>query len=174
MAEPNQIFGDMRITGQLIVGSITLPNSCITDINVASNAAIGATKLEHQYPLHHVQATGTAVVSRSENLHVVRGTTGLLIGVEAMVDTAPTGADRTISINVLKGSQSTGFATLLTTPLVINNTHVARQVLAASLAAVLTLADGDTIRVEVTVAGAAGAQGQGLNVTVFVRELANA
>lgn len=165
--------GDVRVKGSIRAGSMDVPAATIDDADVKAGANVAASKLEHQHVLTHKQAAGAAVVSVTENLYVVRGITGLLVGVDAMVDTAPTGADRTITIDVQKGNQATAFATLLSSTIVINNTHVARQVIAAGLVASPTLADGDTIRVVVTVAGAAGAQGQGLNVSISVREKAD-
>jgi hypothetical protein len=173
MAQETYIPGDLRVAGNVRAASMDIPPSSIEDGDVRAGANIAASKLEHQHALAHKQAAGAAVVNATENLRIVRGQTGLLISVDAMVDTAPTGADRTITIDVLKGNVGSGFATLLASPLVINNTHTARQVVSASLVGSPTLAAGDTVRVTVTVAGAAGAQGQGLNVSVNLREKAD-
>lgn len=173
MAEDGLLPGNWRVTGTLRPAAIDIPANSVDDVDIKSGANVAATKLEHQYDLKYTQDAGAAVVSATRNLHIVRGATGSVISVEAMVDTAPTGADRTITIDVQKGNQSTAFATLLAATLVINNTTAAREVKTASLVASPTLADGDTVRVVVTVAGAAGAQGQGLNVTIMVREKAD-
>lgn len=169
--EPTRLPGDLIVPGVIYCEGITLPTSIVGDDQVAATANIAASKLQQQIPIDYRQKTGTAVVTETTDLTVVRGATGSVVSVDADVTTAPTGADRTITIDVQKGNQSTGFATVLNATIVINNTHVARQVLSGSIiiGAGSTLADGDTIRVIVTVAGAAGAQGQGLTVTITNR-----
>lgn len=166
---------NLRLKGKLVCGSIALPEESVTDAAVATAAGIQASKLQHQRAVSHRQLTGTAVVSQTEDLYVVRGRTGLLLSLDVVVTTAPVGTgapgtDRKLTVDVQKGNQGAGFATLLTAPVTIDNTIAARQVVAGSLVANPALADGDTIRVVVTVSGTTGTQAQGLVATLNVRE----
>ena len=164
--------GNVRTPGRGIFGAgVDIADGQVTNAKVGASPTvpIDAEKLEHQPPIHVVQESGTAVVSKTYNVHIARGA-GEAIGMSAMVDVAPTGADRTIIIDVKKGNQATGFATLLTTTITINNATVAREVKDAVLVGLPIYAADDTLQITVTVAGAAGAQGQGLNVTLWTRE----
>jgi hypothetical protein len=170
MAESNSIPGNLRVGGQLVPVSIVLPSSSVTDTAVQAAAGIQASKLQQQYAITYRQKTGADITSATEDVYVVRGVSGTVIGVDVVTATAPTGGDKAFTVDVLKGNQSTSFATLLNSVVTINNTKVNRQVVGASLVASPTLADNDTIRVVVATSGSTGSQGQGLVVTISTRE----
>jgi hypothetical protein len=161
--------GNVHVTGTLSCQTLQPSAGSVVNNSVAANAALDATKLVHQFPAEYWQPEGAAVAAETVPLHVARGA-GTLVSLEAMLTGAvATGADRTVTIDLQKGNASTGFASVLTGTIAFGNTDALRTVKAA---VVLTAAyaDNDVFRLVVTVAGAAGAQAQGLIVTVTFRE----
>lgn len=178
MANQTIIHGDLLVRGNISVatspdntaGSITQPSGSITNAKVAADAAIAATKVQHQHTLGYSQAAGTAVVAETKGLFVARNA-GVIVSVEAaIIGTIATGADRTVDVNVLKSTAGGAFATVLTANIQFTNVSVLRTVSVAALAAT-TFVDGDIFEVVVTVAGAAGNQALGLVVSVNLQEV---
>lgn len=164
------VFDSLHVRGPLTCERFTAPAGSIGDSAVEAAAGIDPTKVIHQFPLHHYQTTGTAVVAAVEDLHIVQGAGGTLVSFEAAVTGAvATGADRTVTVDLHKSTGAAAFASILTAPIVLDDDSVLRTAVAATLAS-STLADGDILRVVVTVAGSAGAQAQGLIVTCFLSE----
>jgi hypothetical protein len=164
------VDGDQRVKGQLNCGTLAMQTASINDAMVTANAAVDAAKLKHQHAVKYSQDAGADVVTKTQDVHIVRGATGKAIGVNVAASTAPTGGDKKFTVDVQKGNQATGFATILTAVVTIDNTVANRQVVSGGLVASPTLAVGDTLRVIVTASGTTGSQGQGLNVTVTTRE----
>lgn len=170
--------GDVDIRGNLTVGGTLVPKlfkppaGSITDAAVEAAAGIQATKLQHQHVFTHRQKTGADVATQTEDLFTVRAA-GSVVGVDVVATTAPTGGNKQFTVDVQKGNQSTGFATILTAVVTYDSTKANRQVVEASLIADPSYADGDTIRIVVTASGSTGSQGQGLAVTLHAREAAN-
>lgn len=176
MATPlptHEIFGNMRLTGNLQVGSVTLPASSIEDANIAADASIGSDKLNHRHVVTHRQKTGADVATQTEDLYIARAA-GTLRTVNVVVTTAPTGSsigtDKKTVIDIQKGNQSTGFATMLSATITIDQTIAARQVVVGAIAGGGSYAAGDTIRVINTASGSTGTQAQGLVATLNLDE----
>jgi len=113
--------------------------------------------------------TGT-VVAATQYLRAIFGTTGLVVALKAaIVETIATGADRTVTIDLLKSTGAGAFASILTAPLVLNNASTLRTLTNATFSAAGLVA-GDILKLTVAVAGAAGAQALGLVVSVTLRE----
>lgn len=136
--------------------------------HIAAGAAIAADKLEHEHFLNYYQAPGTAIVAATVDLCVIGGATGLVVSISAAITGAiATGGDRTVTVDLHRSTAGGAFATVLTTPPVLDNTSVLRTPEAGVVSASLDdLVATDILRLIVTVAGAAGNQGQGLIVTV--------
>jgi len=100
--------------------------------------------------------------------HIVRGLTATLVGIEASITGAAT-TDRTVSVDVQKSTAGGAFATVLSTPILIQNGTAIRTALAATLAST-ALVDGDILRVVVTLGGSSGTRPQGLVVCINLRE----
>lgn len=170
MARAADFQGDILVKGSVIATSLPVPSGTITNSMVAGSADIDATKLEHQHSLTYSQVTGTAVVSETKDVMIVRGATGTLVQMEACITGAiATGADRTVTVDLHKSTGAGAFATVLSSTIVFSNTDALRTLEQAAFSST-ALVDGDILRVVVTVAGAAGAQAQGLVVTLTVRE----
>lgn len=166
------VNNDLHVNGHLTARTMDIPAGSITNDDVSASAAIAATKLEHQHVLNYAQANGTAVVADTRGLFICRGASGLLVQLDALITGAiATGGDRTVTVDLKKGSAGSAYATVLNTPLQFNNGHALRTVVQAVITTT-ALAAGESLIVEVTVAGAAGNQAQGLLVTLTLRESA--
>lgn len=165
----NEIDGDLNVRGRVSAHSMTLPLGTVVDGSVASAGNLAASKLEHRHALSYAQVPGTAVLAETRDLHIVRGVTDAFDSFEAAVTGAiATGGDRTVTVDLHKGNAGAAFATVLAAALSFSSADALRTPKTASITG--TVADGDILRVVVAVAGAAGAQAQGLVVTVNVRE----
>lgn len=151
------------------LGTTNYKAGSIRNVDVNAAAAIDASKLEGEYTFD-VSQTGT-VVAGTHYFGPIRGATGDVISIEAAItETIATGADRTVTIDLLKSTGAGAFASILTAVLVLDNTNVLRTLEAGSLAAGAALVDGDLLKLTIAVAGAAGAQALGLIVRVILRE----
>lgn len=149
---------------------VELPVGSVTNDAVEEDAGIEASKLEGEYHLSHYQTTGTAVVAAVQDVFIVRGATGTIVSIEAAITGAiATGADRTVTVDLHRSTGGGAFATVLSATIVLDDDSVLRVAEAGTISSD-SLLDGDILRIVVTVAGAAGNQGQGLVVTVHIRE----
>lgn len=157
-------------TIEVSADTLQLKDGGIGNAKIASDAAIAATKLIHQVPIHYSQADGSDVVAAIVPVHTVYGTTGTIVGVEAVCVDAPSGGDKKFTVDLKKcNAGSPTPATVLTGVIdYVNGTNDC-TVLAGSISSA-SLADGDTLVVEIAVSGSTGSQGQGLIVTVTIQE----
>jgi hypothetical protein len=156
------------VCGRIIPAGINYPKEQLDDAAVKPGANVQATKLLHRFTLGHHQKGGTAVVAETAGLHVFR-TAGTIEAVEVVPLAAPTGGTLAFTVDVKKGNQSTGFASILSAPVTIDNTKADREVIPGTVTT-SAAADGDTLEVVVAVTGSTGTQGQGFVLTVTVRE----
>jgi hypothetical protein len=163
----------LTVNAHFICKSWTPPSNQLGDDAITTGANVRASKLEHQYRVRYSQRPGADVVTQTEDVHVVGGLTGTLEGVDVAPITAPTGGDKKFTVDIQKGNQSTGFTTMLTAVVTIDNTIVNRQVVAGSIVGGNTLADGDILRVIVTASGSTGSQAQAVVVVLKIREKAD-
>jgi len=163
--------GDYLITGNLSANSMSLPSGGVKDTNVASGAAIAASKLIHEVTSKYQQNSNAAVVNDNQYAHIVNGATCTLAYVKAAVDTVATGADRTVNIDLQRSTGGAAFATVLSSTILFNNASTARTVVSGAINTA-TLAQGDILKWVVTVAGAAGNQAIGVIAEAFFQEAA--
>jgi hypothetical protein len=159
------IGGDLHVRGTLSAASFTPPASCITNAAVQAAAGIAATKLEHQFAVRYSTAAGSAVSTATVPVHIVKGATGEIVGVEVTCTTAPTSSD-TVVVDLKKSTGGGAFATVLTGTVTLNSSSTARVVYAATISNA-NLVDGDILEVIATVTGTTC---QGLCVVVTLRE----
>lgn len=165
----SKISGDLTVTGQISCGAFFAPASSVNNAAVVSNAAIDYTKTQTQFGIRYDQAAGGAVVSETRGLYIAHNTGGIVDFQAAIIGAVATGADRTVTIDVKKSTGLAAPATVLSAPVVFNNASTLYAVTTASIAGGTFIA-GDLIEVVVTVAGAAGAQAQGLLCTLTLWE----
>jgi len=151
--------------------SMVLAANCVNDANVGVNAAIDADKLQHRHPLDtELIASASAVTAVTKLLHI-SAVTGAVIGLKAVVMTAATGADRTVTVDLQRSTGGAAFATVLTTAIILNNASTARVAQNAVVnATLISLVAGDILQVVVTVAGSAGDQAKGLLISAVIDE----
>lgn len=112
MAQAAVLYGDVVITGQLDVqGAMSLPSGCVANANVASDAAIAASKCQRGPVVSHSQE-GTCT-TKTVILTVICGATATLKKVRVSNVTACGGAS-TVTVDVQNNGVSvlTAVATL--------------------------------------------------------------
>lgn len=140
----------------------------ILDAAINAAAAIQATKLQGEYN-HNYSQTGT-VAAATLYFGAIRGLTATLVSLQGCItETIATGADRTVTVDLLKSTGAGAFASVLTTPLVFNNASVLRTITAALITTAGAVV-GDHYKLTVAVAGAAGNQALGLSLRAIWRE----
>lgn len=162
MAEPNVIPGDLQVKGRGSFGTITLPTSVVSNSNVASDAAIDASKLVHMVNVcTELYGPSTTVAALTKECYIAKGI-GSLSSVRAAINgTIATGADRTVTVDLQKSTAGGAFATVLSGTVGFTNGSSLRTLSTGTISSA-TYAAGDLFRWVVTVAGAAGNQAIGL------------
>lgn len=168
---PSVENGPKHFAAPVSFGStVTLPEGQVTDDNIEPDAKINASKVVHQFPVSYRQAPGSAVVADTVDLLITRGLGQLLQLTAAINGAIATGADRTVTIDLLKSTGAGAFASVLSGGgIVLDDDSVLRTAEAATFSDDDHIA-GDLYRLTVAVAGAAGAQGEGLIVTLWKTE----
>lgn len=164
------IESDAFVKGTLSAQTLSIPASTIKNADVASDAAIEAAKLEHQYAIRYSQADGSDVVAVIVPVHIVRGNTATIKDIEVVCVDAPSGGDKALAVDLKKANEgSPAPASVLSSAIAYSATQSDCEVEPGTISSA-SLADGDTLLVVVTVSGSTGTQGQGLVVTVTIRE----
>jgi len=172
----HRIEEDVLVTKTLtVIGGFTPPDGSITKAKIPAGAGVEASKLEHQHALHYVQADGADVADAVAPIHVARAA-GTILALEVACLDAPSGAGadpKHFHVDLKKSTVGAPApATVLTAAVDYVNGTPDATVLAGAVASA-ALADGDILVVDVDAVGADGVQGQGLVVTVTVRENAD-
>lgn len=166
----SRIDGDLHVTGDLTAGGVNLPAASVGNAAVQAAAGIEATKLQQQYALNYSQPDGSDVVAAVVPIHIVNGVSGVLVGIDAVCVDAPSGAgDEEITVDLQKGNAAGAYATMLTAPISITDSQADREVVAGT-PSVTVLAAGDSLQLVIDQTGSTGTKGQGLIVTVIIRE----
>lgn len=169
MANSISYNADVVVNGHLSCRTFTPPAGCVTNASIVSGAKVAADKLVHQHALRYVQAGGSDVVSATVPIHTCRNTAEV-IAVEVVPITAPSGGDKQYTVDVQAGNASSAFASILSAVVDVDAAGAADRTVQVGTISDDDLADGDTVQVVVTASGSTGSQGQGLIVTVWVRE----
>jgi len=171
----DNIRSDRTYSGNInFAGTVALPNQTVDNNAVKNDAAISASKLQHQHPITAELAEETTAVVAIEKLIHISRVIGEVAALEAVVITAATGADRTVNIDLQKSTAAGAFATVLTSTLEFDDSSTALTVVAAVVDATeAPLADGDLLKLVITVAGSAGDQAIGLMATITLQENAS-
>jgi hypothetical protein len=161
---------DTHCKYNLSAKTLTIPDGTIVDAAVSAAAAIAATKMQHQHALNYSQADGSAVAAAIVPIHIVRGSTATIVDIEVSCVDAPSGGDLAFSVDLKKANEGTPTpATVLSAPIAYSSTQSDCEVETGTISSA-SLVDGDTLLVVVAVSGSTGTQGQGLVVTVTLRE----
>src|SRR5574343_1878036 len=164
------IPNDVLIQGTLVASTLVPSSGCISNVNIAANAAIAATKQQHQYPISYWQADGTDVAAAIVPIYIVRGATATVAEVEAQCVDSPAGGDKKFTVDLQKANAGTPSPATLLSAVIDYTNGTADCTVKTGTVASPTLAAGDMLLVVVAVSGSTGTQGQGLVVTVTLRE----
>lgn len=165
----DEIRGDRIYTGAVqFGGTVTLPDSNITNAKVSASAAIAATKTVNRFAVSCKQWAGTAVAARTEEIHAARAA-GSIVSFEVTNSTIPTGGDLAFTVDLKRSTAEGAFASILSAVLTFDSSKVARRIYTATLSST-TFIDGDIFQVVVAVSGSTGTQGLGLCCTLNIDE----
>lgn len=152
-----------------IVAGITLPP--LTNQHIATAAGITAQKLQHQKTVSVELAEAGSAVLAITKLLTSSVSTGTLRSFEATIVVQATGADRTVTVELLKSTGGGAFATVLSTTVDITDSTVILVPTEATIdASKTTVADGDIFEITVVVVGVQSAQAKGLVATLVFDE----
>ena len=171
MANPSIVQGDMRVLGNLSSTSLSVPSGSINDAAIAAGSAgtnISSDKVRHQFSLELNQDTGTATTAQTRIVHIARGP-GVIVGVSAVADVAPTGGDKAATVDVKKSTAGGAFASILSAVVTLNSSSTSKVVQAGSLS-VTSFVAGDLLEIVIAISGSTGSQGQGVCATVMIAE----
>lgn len=150
-------------------GTVNLPANTVDEDDLKTATLFPAANLVTRFAKDHRQATGTAVVSVTEEIHIAKYA-GVVQSIEAAVSQLPTG-DYTVTVDLQKSTAGGAFTTVLSATFDIDAADTVRVAVAGTVDSTKDdYVAGDIFRVVVTAAGASGTQAQGLNVTVFFEE----
>ncbi len=152
-----------------IVANVDLPS--LTNQHIAASAGIIANKIQHQKTVSVELAEAGTAVAAITKLLTSTVSTGTLRAFEGTIVVQATGADRTVTVELLKSTGGGAFATVLSTTVDITDSTTILVPTAATIdSSKLTVADGDIFEITVVVAGAASAQAKGLVATLVFDE----
>ena len=163
MSTPTRMEGDVHVAGALSANSMSIPDGTVGNDDVASDADIAATKLQHQYQKNYSQESGTTVAAEEYIIHTVYGAAATVVAFEAGLITIPDG-DRTVTVDLHKNG-----TTILSAAIVLDSGNTTYVVEGATISSP-TLADGDVLEVVVTIGGSSGSNPAGLFVNCVIRE----
>lgn len=158
----DRISGDFYYAGEVKLADVDLPASCVSNSHIDSSAAIAASKLQHQHPVHW-QQPNTAATTETRVIYRCYGATGTILGVYAGSIAKAVG-DSTVTVDVKKNG-----TTILTGVITLDNANTNRVAEAGTLS-VTTLAAGDVLEVVITATVGTGTLPTGVFATVTVKE----
>lgn len=151
----------------LTVRDFNPPAASVSNASIESGANIAPTKLEN-IRCADVELFGQAVRVDAVNkmLHIVRGTTGQVLGFHVIQCTPATTTANLVFVDLQKATTSSTWATILTTMISVNSTDTA-YVPRIGTIATAGIASGNILRVSVTTTGGSTSNNAlGLHVTL--------
>ena len=166
----SRIDGDVHFTGTLSATTVNLPDATVTAADVLGAAGIEATKLQHQHCITYWQDDGTDVAAAIAPVYTCRGVTATVVAIEVVCVDAPSGGDKAFTVDLHVADEGTPTpATILSGTIAYSSTQSDCEVEPGTVSSG-SLVVGDSLLVIVAVSGSTGTQGQGLVVTVTIRE----
>ena len=156
--------------GQESFTNLSMQAGAVGDTEIAAAAGIQAMKLQHQHALQYNQADGAAIVAAIMPIHVVRGVAATIVAVQVSCVDAPSGGTIGFNVDLKKANVGTPApASVLNAMISYSATQTDCEV-EVGVVDLPTLAAGDTLLVVVAIDAGTGTQGEGLIVTVTLRE----
>lgn len=168
----NRVDNDWFVGGTLAAVRFAPPAECIGNAAFTSDPAqrLDADKVVAGHAINRqLFADGTTIAAVTENLTIVLGAVAQLDAVAAAVTGTAAAGDRTVTIDVQKSHAGGAFASVLTTPLVLDSGNAVKVYEAATIVTPAALI-GDLWRLVLTVGGSSGTQPAGLLFSMRWRE----
>ncbi len=166
MAQPTIIQGDLLATGNVAGKTLTIPNGSVGPAQIAAGAPgsyIPSGTMRQKFRRLFSQDSTAVAATETKTIHLVVGQTATLIGLLAGLISPCIGA-ATVTVDLKVSGVS-----LLTAPITLNNTQIARQTVTAVIAtAALTV--GQVVEVVITATASTGTLGDGLFVCATIDE----
>lgn len=173
---------NVHIEGLLTCVSIDIPESTIGNSDIAANAAIATTKVQHLHVITYNQATvADTITDESRVLFICKGV-GEIKSVEVTSEVVPDADTDFVTIDVNKVRTGVS-ATVLTGDIVYNNTNAKAGdggdvdgnygiVVGVIDAAEKVTADNDVIEIDITHTDNGGTNASGICVNIVIEEAA--
>jgi len=161
-----KMHGQFHFLDLIMFRSISLPDGCVGDDEVAAAAGIAYSKLEHKFVKGYAQESATACADEARVIHVVHGTNETVLGFEVGAVVANIGA-AVVDIDLLLNGVS-----MLDggTPVQLDNGDAAYAIVEAALdAAKVELSDGDVVEMKIDGTAGAGTLAKGVFGSVILR-----
>lgn len=151
------------------IAQITPSGGGWSDADIASNANITATKLQHRQVFTMELFGPTTEITALTKLAAILPNVGgrQIVGVSAAVITKATGADRTVTVDLQRSTGGAAFATVLSSTISFDDDSVVRTAYDGVLSSSV-IEEDDLLEWVITVAGSADAQAKGLVVGVTI------
>jgi len=171
MAHSNFV-GDIHFSGKTTFADMAIPEDAVGNAQIGATVAIpiDAEKVEAQCITKHVQPNGTAIVAKTEAVHVSRfGGSVERVGV-TITGVLPAAAGDIVTVDVRKhADDATAGVSILSTEVTMSTTPDLFKPTFANLDTNNNLAVEDVVMVVVTVATTA-TMGEGVIVDLMIRE----
>lgn len=169
------VESDWNVKGTTTAANAQFASGALAADKHDENLRRKAEYVVHERDFDYQQPSGTAVVAESKVVGTFFATATIvevaIVCETKPVDTGTPATDRKFTVDVLKGNQSSGFASILPggTPITVDTAIASRQVQFV-VPTTTAAARGDQLKVSVAVSGSTGTQGQGLSVRAKARE----
>jgi hypothetical protein len=168
-----QLEGSIVLQGDMNAATLTARGGKHGEDKFDANGRRKADSIVHEQILRYGQVSGIAVVAESRVIGSLFAD-ATAVEISIVCETKPDGSGgdpRKFTVDVLKGNQTTAFASILAggTPVTVDSSIASRQVQFV-VPTTTTGARGDQIKITVAISGTTGTQGQGLAVGVKYRE----
>lgn len=158
----NKIDGDLYVSGTLSGPSIVPSAGKVTDASVASDAAIGGEKLEHDVFATYSQDSTTDATVERRCIHQVQGATATIISFNVWSVSPAVSAGNAV-IDLLKNG-----TTILSSTITLDNVNTAYVGEEPSGFTSTSLVAGDVLEFKLT--SAAATKPKGVGCTLHIRE----
>jgi hypothetical protein len=142
------LASDLFVTGNVSANSISLPSGSVDDSAVSASTKINYQKLQHQSSFCFNVPPATTIVASTQLIHLCLCNTSL-IAVQVMTTVPPTASD-TVVVNVLRGNTTTAYTTVLTAPITLDNSTVAKTPYSGTITSPTALS-GDSYEIVITI-----------------------
>jgi hypothetical protein len=158
----------MHVEGLLSATSFSVPLG-VSNADVSASAAIAASKLIHHFPVTaQVSASTVNPVASTGMVHIAKEA-GSVLRFEGIVEVIASSTSNTVTVDLLKSTAGSTYATVLSTGIVFASTSSARVPVTGTVSG-STYVDGDSFKYSVAVVGSTATQATGLAITGWFQE----